>query len=332
MNDVWAHMIIFTLVCAFVFAFILLMNDVYSSMQQVRIKQVRTAQAMWHLRDMSLALLMMPESEYARRLAAIGDSDRALLMEVNKNIKNVIFGQQESSRWIQQRLVAGKEHEVWDHGQKVLGFLRESKSGRLQERLDQCMRFRMHVLELAKAMSQAGWTDRAETITSSSGLRRSSIGRHHAAIQDSIHMTTSLEPARGVIGRVTSKILSKPELTQADFKRRISSFQDLNMPEEELDTLFSVLDSNGSGTVTYQKLTDLLAALAPETVLQALHGDGADGHERDSRKSGEEKYEKEEKDEEVPSERGLGGEATTNLIAPAAVNTSNDEPAEAVDI
>jgi hypothetical protein len=334
MNEVWAHIIIFTLGCAFVFSFALFINDMYSSMQQIRIKQVRAARAMWHLRDMSLALLMMPESEYAKRLAAIGDSDRALLTEVNKNIKNVIFGQQESSRWMQQRLVAGKEHEVWDHGQRVLDLLRDSKSGRLQERLEQCMQFRMHVLDLAKAISQAGWTDRAETMASvesspilSSRMHRSSILRHHAAIQGSIHMTP--EPARGVIGRVTSKIMSKPELTQADFKRRISSFQDLNMPDEEIDTLFSVLDSNGSGTVTYQKLTDLLAALAPETVLQALHRDGADGNAPDSRKPGEEKYDKKEK-EEAPSQRGLGDEATTSLIAPAAVTTGNDELAEEV--
>eukprot|EP00959_Pyramimonas_sp_CCMP1952_P074231 1551315-Pyramimonas_sp.AAC.1 len=73
---------------------------------------------------MSLALLMMPEKEYARRLSAIGDSDLALLAEVNKNIKNVIFGQQEDSRWIKQRLIAGKPREVWEHGQKVLEFLR----------------------------------------------------------------------------------------------------------------------------------------------------------------------------------------------------------------
>jgi hypothetical protein len=337
MNEVWAHVIILTLGCAFVFAFALYVRDIVSSMQQIRIKQVRTARAMWHLRDMSLALLMMPENEYAKRLAAIGDSDRALLMEVNKNIKNVIFGQQESTRWIQQRLIAGKEHEVWDHGQRVLGFLRESKSGRLQERLEQSMRFRRHVLELAKAISQsssnssrpvgsAGSPHILRSVNSSPGIRsmtnRSSIGRHHAAIRDVMQPTPPLGPslvgrAGGIIGRMKDSILSEAEMTQDDFKRKISNIPELNMPEEEINTLFRVLDSNGSGTVTYQRLTDLLAALAPEKVLRAM-GRNDDGYVHDSGDLEEEK-------EEAPSERGFGGKAATAFTV---VATGNDEPAE----
>jgi hypothetical protein len=46
----------------------------------------------------------------------------------------------------------------------------------------------------------------------------------------------------------------------------VSSLSVANMSEEEIDTLFEVLDSDGSGVVTRQKLTDLLASLAPENV------------------------------------------------------------------
>jgi hypothetical protein len=326
MNEVWAHIIIFTLIGAFVFTLVLFIQDIVSSMQHVRIKQVRTARAMWHLRDMSLALLMMPEKEYARRLGAMGDSDRALLMEVNKNIKNVIFGQQENSSWLQQRLIAGKQHEVWDHGQRVLGFLRESKSGGLRERLDHSMRFRMRLLDLAKAISRSGSTSAGSLrSTSSSAIHRyrSSIVRHHAEIRDVIQMRASrnrrssrlVSSSIGLIGWAKSKLFpqAEAELTQDEFKRRISSFPELNMPEEDIDTLFSVLDSNESGTVNYQELTDLLAALAPEKVMRAMGRDDQDDDAAGSEESGGE--EETEANEEVPSECGLGSNSVMGRLA-----------------
>ncbi|CAK0846764.1 unnamed protein product [Prorocentrum cordatum] len=293
MRNIWAFLIICTLVIIFIVALALFTKDLIFSMHRVRIKQVRTAQAMWHLRDMSLALLMMPEKEYARRLAAIGDSDRALLLEVTKNIKNVIFGQQESSHWTQQRLIAGKEHEVWDHGKRVIGFLQESKSGRLQERLEQSMQFRMHSLKLARAISQS-----RPTISSSSSsrlkavpmLRYGSISSRHSDIRSVMKSVRSLPSeevgtnwTNGIADWMKRMIFSDAELTKDAFRRKIfTSFPHLNIPEDGLDMLFSVLDNNGSGTVTHQKLTDLLAALAPRKVLLAMDPDDEEDDAVDS--------------------------------------------------
>mmetsp|Transcript_90503 Transcript_90503/g.242715 ORF Transcript_90503/g.242715 Transcript_90503/m.242715 type:complete len:191 (+) Transcript_90503:1-573(+) len=140
---------------------------------------------------------------------------------------------------------------------------------------------------------------------------RSSIKRHHAAIRDSIAMEPCLEPRSGIIGRVKNKIFPQAELlTQHEFKNKIASFEGLSMPDEEIDILFSVLDSDGSGTVTYQKITDLLAALAPEQVLRAMDLDDEDDNVSASESSGDE--EKEEK-EDCPSESGFGGNVAWGL-------------------
>ncbi|CAK0865819.1 unnamed protein product [Prorocentrum cordatum] len=288
-NNIWAHLAVFTLTSAFAFALALFMRDVASSMKSVRIKRVKTARAMWHLRDMSLALLMMPEEEYARRLAAIGDTDRALILGVTKTIKNVMFGQQESSGWMRQRLIAGRELEVWDHGRRVLGFLRESRSGRLRERLDQSMRFRMCVLKLAKAIPQS------ESTSSLLVSSRGSIDHRHSAIRGVLQMRrlgsdlednrrsdqdplqSSTRSFQQKIQSIRRKVFTEPEMTRDRFIDTISRMVDLSMPEDEIDMLFSVLDSNGSGTVTHQKLTDLLSALAADDVLAAVAGGDEDG-------------------------------------------------------
>jgi Ca2+-binding EF-hand superfamily protein len=104
------------------------------------------------------------------------------------------------------------------------------------------------------------------------------------------------------------------EMTPYAFRKMIASFPQLNMPEEEIDTLFGVLDSDGSGTVTNQELTDLLAALAPESVLQAMGNDDEDVDASDSRTTvrttmrslppAEE--EDEEEKEEAPSKAAAG--------------------------
>jgi len=316
MNNIWAHLIIFTLMGACAFALALFIKDVVSSMQHVRINQVRTARAMWHLRDMSLLLLMMPEKEYARRLAAVGDSDRAMLMEVNKIIKNVIFGEQESSRWIQQRLIVGSEHTVWDHGQRVLDLLRDSQSGRLHGRLEQSMRFRVHLLDMAKAISQSGSPSSLSHLGTPG-----SIGGRVAAIRESMQVSrqASIEHAMGIIKRVGSSIFSEAELTQDAFRRKISRFPNLDMPEEEIDTLFSVLDSNGSGTVTFQKLTDLLAALAPEKVLRGTPVQSNEPHRGDSGESLGIQTPRSQSglDEERPMSPWMTALSTARAVAPA---------------
>ncbi|CAK0807758.1 unnamed protein product [Prorocentrum cordatum] len=320
MNNVWAHIIVCTVIGAFAVCAALFVADIAAPMQNVRVKQVRTARAMWHLRDMSLALLMMPEKEYAKRLATVGDSDRALLLEVTKNIKNVIFGQQESSRWMNQRLIAGREYEVWDHGQRVLGFLQESTSGRLQERLDQSMRFRRRLLELAVEISEAG---RAPP-----PLTRSSILAAHSAIGVALQPRRRLSrneeetgTASGILDRARSRIFSAPGLTHAAFSRKISSFAKLSMSEEEVDTLFGVLDSNGSGTVSHQQLTELLAALAPEKVLRALARDGENGDAVDAwRNTGSERHacvtpwSRDEQEKEEERIRGAPPDAAADLV------------------
>jgi hypothetical protein len=291
---------------------------------------------------------MMPEEEYAKMLANIGDSDRNLLEEVTKNIKNVIFGQQDSSRWINQRLIPGRGHAVWDHGQRVLGFLQESKSGRLQERLEQSMRFRKRLLELAMEISESGRVS-SERPTSGkhsgwretqSGGRASSpvdlltlgvpqvqraVTRHNSILAAHSAIGAVMQPRRrlsideeetgmasGILNKAKSKIFSEPELTQSAFKEKILSFSNLNMSEEEIDTLFSVLDRNGSGTVTHQKLTDLLSALAPEKVLLAMALENEDDDASDSaRNSGSErpsgvapmaKDKQEEEEEKIPDD------------------------------
>ncbi|CAK0886464.1 unnamed protein product [Prorocentrum cordatum] len=244
MNEIWAHLIITALASTFVFACVFLFRDILSSLQRVRFKEVRAARAMWHLRDLSLALLIMPEKDYAGRLAGIGDSDLALLIEAGKNIKNVMFGQQESSRWMQQRLIAGKDHEVWDHGQRVLQIFRESRSGHLQERLEQGIRFRMRMLELARAISKSGSNSPSIRISANSSpilsTLRSTIGRQHDAIRDIMRPTlvqAETGPSPGgwtgwLLGKARGKIRAHPELTPDDFRRKIARLPELNMTED----------------------------------------------------------------------------------------------------
>jgi hypothetical protein len=151
-NNMWGYAIIVVILSTFAIAMYLLLKVALAYAQPIGIANVKSARTVWQLRDVACAMLLLPESNFAKRLSSIGDHDAILLQQANDRIIQIIFGQQAGIDWARQRLLPDNDHQVWDHSKNVLDTLAQMRSGELQARLKRSEHLRTRFILVADAI------------------------------------------------------------------------------------------------------------------------------------------------------------------------------------
>lgn len=291
----YATIIVALFVGAFAFAFLKFTKWALSHCNPDGMVHGQMAHTVWRLRDVSTAMLMMPEKDLFRKAGGLLDNDVQVLQNATNTMINVLFGQQASNHKRQQRLiVGGGGFRVWNHNEQVVQMIKDTESGKLHDAVAQSCRFRLRLLKLARAatmnpLDERNSSDEYVARPQTSGGSSSNIATGSSSTNVSRVKSTKdklrekaaccscfvdsgirrlVNHAHGVADML--ELSYSQAITRKEFGDVIKTkFKDLDMPEEDLDLIFCAMDTDGGGTITMRELTMFMMALAPEDLVTA---------------------------------------------------------------
>jgi len=226
----------------------------------------------WTFRDCSVAMLLISDKEFMRRVSSLGDYDLLMLQDATNTIISVFFGSHVHRSRLAQRLIPGESFKVWNYQEMQLQAWEQIVSGKFRNHISNSYRARAWLVRMALAaeeqresidwQSESSGPSPSGTATQSMGVAKLRASASSAAESVRAPMTLHVEHLIRVLG-----VGSKP-IDKETFRHRVDrAFFELKIPADDVDHAFEIIDIHCKGVITKPDFVLVMHALVPEWML-----------------------------------------------------------------
>jgi len=290
-NEIYAAFVLVFFAIGLAWAIWRFTHWIWSVAQHKGIIEGERAEYGWQFRDCVVSLLLLSDKNFMRRLCALGDNDLKQLRHATDTIISVFFGAHTSPSLMRQRLIPGHEYKVWNYEHMQLAAWEQIESGELRRRVAHSFRARVWLLQMAiaagaqedastqedtsdandegPAPSEATSTRQSWPVamsTSAVAMSTSVASTVGGAVKDKVQMPLlkHIETLVQVLG-----IRPSQPVTKEGFRKMVSkAFPQLNIPEDDVDRIFDIMDMQDAGQFHRSEFVLVLHALVPGWMLE----------------------------------------------------------------
>eukprot|EP00747_Dinoflagellata_sp_TGD_P019254 gnl/TRDRNA2_/TRDRNA2_127046_c1_seq1.p1 gnl/TRDRNA2_/TRDRNA2_127046_c1~~gnl/TRDRNA2_/TRDRNA2_127046_c1_seq1.p1 ORF type:complete len:578 (+),score=93.77 gnl/TRDRNA2_/TRDRNA2_127046_c1_seq1:133-1734(+) len=221
----------------------------------------RTTGLILQFRDVMGAQALVSDDELLRKARGVGEADLRAMTAAMQVVLAMVLGEQPDTRLRNQRLLPGVPYKIWDAHQTTSDLLRAALDGTMRSMVIHNASGRLAVLKLATLLSgsptlQAEFDPRQRTLHQQQTKQGDSVVRGKLR-----SWTTHLKHImmeRGCLGS------PQQEMSFADFKAKLGNEWEGILSEQELRTVFDLLDFDDSGKISLHEFRAAMMALVPK--------------------------------------------------------------------